>query len=85
MGFGGSSLALLVLIIVDFVILVGKNVVMVSLLDHERVLRNELLSLFRYLPKSGRALLNGTLPLGYCAARFVYSTPTWRSPVSGHV
>ena len=46
---------------------------------------DELLSLFRYPPKSGRALLNGTLPLRYCAARFAYSTPTWRLPVSGHV
>ena len=41
---------------------------------------NELLSLFRYPPKSGRALLSGTLPLRYCAARFAYSTPTWRLP-----
>ena len=32
---------------------------------------NELLSLFRYPSKSGRALLRGTLPLRYCAA-----TPT---------
>ena len=46
---------------------------------------NELLSLFRYPPKSGRALLTGTLPLRYCAARFACSTPTWRLPVSGHV
>ena len=46
---------------------------------------NELLGLFRYPPKSGRALLNGTLPLRYCAARFAYSTPTWRLPVSGQV
>ena len=46
---------------------------------------NELLSLFRYPPKSGRALLNGTLPLRYCAARFACSTPTWRFPASGHV
>ena len=45
----------------------------------------ELLSLFRYPSKSGRALLNGTLPLRYCAARFACSTPTWRLPVSGHV
>ena len=43
------------------------------------------LSLFRYPPRSGRALLNGTLPLRYCAARFAYSTPTWRLPVSGQV
>ena len=46
---------------------------------------NELLTLFRYPPKSGRALLNGTLPLRYCAARYANSTPTWRLPVSGQV
>ena len=28
---------------------------------------------------------HGTLPLRYCAARFAYSTPTWRLPASGHV
>ena len=32
---------------------------------------NELLGLFRYPPGSGRALLAGTLPLRYCAARFL--------------
>ena len=36
---------------------------------------NELLSLFRYLFGSGRALLAGTLPLRYCAARFGCRTP----------
>ena len=46
---------------------------------------DELLSLFRCPSKSGRALLNGTLPLRCCAARFAYSTPTWRLPASGHV
>ena len=46
---------------------------------------NELLSLFRYPSRSGRALLNGTLPLRYCAVRFAHSTPIWRLPVSGHV
>ena len=46
---------------------------------------NELLGLFRYPPRSGRALLTGTLPLRYCAARFACKTPTWRLPVSGHV
>ena len=85
----GLSLALLVLTIVGFVILVGRSVVMVSLLGHERVLLSlfldELLSFFRYPPGSGRALLNGTLPLRYCAARFAHSTPTWRLPVSGQV
>ena len=63
--------------------------VMVLLLDLGRVLRsfflNELLTLFRYPSGSGRALLNGTLPLRYCAARFANSTPTWRLPVSGQV
>ena len=43
------------------------------------------LSLFRYPPRSGRALLNGTLPLRCCAARFAFCTPTWRLPVSGRV
>ena len=46
---------------------------------------NELSSLFRYPPGSGRALLNGTLPLRYCAVRFAHSTPTWRLPASGQV
>ena len=46
---------------------------------------NELLSLFRYPSRSVRALLNGTLPLRYCAVRFAHSTPTWRLPASGHV
>ena len=46
---------------------------------------DELLGLFRYPSRSGRALLNGTLPLRYCAVRFAHSTPTWRLPVSGQV
>ena len=46
---------------------------------------NELLGLFQYPPGSGRALLAGTLHLGYCAARFACRTPTWRLPESGHV
>ena len=48
-------------------------------------LLDEPLGLFRYLPRSGLALLAGTLPLQYCAARFACRTPTWRLPVSGHV
>ena len=63
--------------------------VMVLLLDHERVLRSlfwdEFLQLFHYPPWSARALLAGTLPLRYCAARLPCRTPTWRLPVSGHV
>ena len=46
---------------------------------------DEFLGLFRYPPGSGRALLAGTLPLRYCAARFACRTTTWRLPVSGHV
>ena len=46
---------------------------------------NELLGLFRYPPRSGRALLAGTPPLRYCAARFACRTPTWRLQDSGHV
>ena len=46
---------------------------------------DELLGLFRYPPRSGRALLAGTLPLRYCAARFACRVPTWRLPASGHV
>ena len=46
---------------------------------------DELLALFRYPPASGHALLAGTLPLWYCAARFACRTPTWRLPDSGHV
>ena len=46
---------------------------------------DELLGLFRYPSRSGRALLNGTLPLRYCVVRFAHSTPTWRLPVSCQV
>ena len=46
---------------------------------------NELLRLFDYPPGSARALLAGTLPLRYCAARFASRAPTWRLPVPGHV
>ena len=46
---------------------------------------NELLGLFPYPSGSGRALLAGTLPLRYCAARFACKTSTWRLLDSGHV
>ena len=46
---------------------------------------NDLLGLFRYPPGSGRALLAGTLPLRFNAARLACRTTTWRLPVSGHV
>ena len=46
---------------------------------------DELLSLFHYPPGSARALLAGTLPLRYCAARFACRVPTWHLLVSGHV
>ena len=45
---------------------------------------DELLQLFHYPPRSARALLSGTLPLRYCAARFAGRAPTWRLPLSGH-
>ena len=44
-----------------------------------------LLRLFRYPPRSGRALLAGTLPLRYWAACFACKTPTWQLPVPGCV
>ena len=46
---------------------------------------DELLGLFRYPAGSGRALLDGTLPLRCCAARFARLTPSWRLPVPGSV
>ena len=45
---------------------------------------NELLGLSSYPPGSARALLAGTLPHRYCAAKFASRIPTWRLPVSGH-
>ena len=46
---------------------------------------DELLALFRYPSGSGRALLDGTLPLRYCSTRFACLTPSWRLPVHGSV
>ena len=46
---------------------------------------DELLSLFRYPPRSGRALVGGTLPLRYCSVKFAAKIPFWVLPVSGHV
>ena len=46
---------------------------------------NQLMGLFRYPPGSGCALLAGTLPLRYFAARFACSVHTWRLPETGHV
>ena len=46
---------------------------------------NEFLGLFRYPVGSGCALLAGTLPLRYSAARFACLTPTWRLPIPGYV
>ena len=90
MGLVGFCPALLVPITAGFVILGGKSVVMVSLTSRPResaseLFLKELLGLFRYPPGSGRALLAGTHPLWYCAARFACRTTTWRLPVSGHV
>ena len=72
-----------------FVFLGGRSVVMVHTSrpreSTSELFLNELLSLFRYPPGSGRDLLAGTLPLRYCAARFACRTPTWRLPVPGRV
>ena len=46
---------------------------------------DEPLALFRYPSGSGRALLDGTLPLRYCSTRFACLTPSWRLPVPGSV
>ena len=45
----------------------------------------ELLLLFRYPDRSAPALLDGALPLGYCATRFASKIPTWRLPTEGSV
>ena len=76
----GLCLALLVLIIAGCGILDGSSVVMASLLGLVKVLLsvpflNELLGLFRYPAASGRALLAGTLPFPYSAARFCLFDP----------
>ena len=44
-----------------------------------------LLVLFKCLPRSAPALLAGTLPLWYCAARFAIRIPSWRLPPGGGV
>ena len=46
---------------------------------------DELLVLSDYPPRSGAALLEGILPLRYCAATFACKVPTWRLPVGGRV
>ena len=46
---------------------------------------DQLLLLFQYPPKSSRALLDGTLPLRYCSARFARRVPTWSLPMLGLV
>ena len=46
---------------------------------------NELLLHCRYPPWSAGALLQGTLPLRFCAGRFAGRVPTWRLPADGHV
>ena len=83
----GSFLVMLVPIIVGCGTVGGRSVT-VSLPGLEslprRAFLNELLVLFRYSPRSGTALLQGTLPLRYCAGRLASRIPTWRLPVDGH-
>ena len=81
-------LVLLVLIIVDFVILVGRGVVMGLPRDHGRVLRRfswmSCCSSFSTLPGLPVRCLLVHLPNRYCAAWFASKVPTWRLPVCGH-
>ena len=44
---------------------------------------DQLLLLFQYPPRSSRALLDGTLPLRYCSAKFARRIPVWTSLVPG--
>ena len=46
---------------------------------------DELLVLFGYPPRSGGALLGGSLLLRYCAASFACEIPTWKLPVGGEL
>ena len=48
-------------------------------------LLDELLFLFGYPPRSGGALLRGTLPLRKCTSRFAHKVPTWGLPFPGGV
>ena len=84
----GLCLVPLEVIIVGFVIMVGKGVVM-GFTSRPREsssvpFLNELLSLFGYPFGSAGALLAGTLPLLYCTTRFAGRIPTRRLPVPGH-
>ena len=45
----------------------------------------ELLVLFGYPPRSGSALLEGTLPHGYCVTSFAHKVSTWKLPAWGGV
>ena len=71
----GLCLAILVIITAGWDTLVWRSVVMVSLPGREIQFLNELLLLFRYPPRSAAALLEGTLPLRYCAGRFASRVP----------
>ena len=80
----GSCLAKFVPITAGFGTLVWRSAVM----DRPResgseVFLNEVLLLFWY-PRSALALLEGTLPLRYCAGRFASWVPTWPLPAGGH-
>ena len=84
----GLCHALLVLITAGLGILVGKGVVMGSLLVLVRVLLplfwTSFYCFFHYPPGSTGALLAGSLPLRYCSSKFASGTPFWVLPVPGH-
>ena len=46
---------------------------------------SELSVLLEYPPRSASPMLDGILPLRYCAARFASKFPTWRVPHGGGV
>ena len=80
MGWAGSYLAQLVLIIVGLRHIgwgkCGHGLTSRPRESASEPFLDELLRLFDYPPGSARALLAGTLPLRYCAARFACRAPT---------
>ena len=85
---GLGRFALLVPIIACFGMLVGRGVVMGSLLVLRRVPLppfGQPFAAFHNPPRSSGALLAGTLPLQYCSAKFASGIPFRALPVPGHV
>ena len=79
----------LVLIIVSYLTLVGKQAVMVSPQGRKETapepFLDELLKLSGNAARSGASLLDGTLSLRYCTVDFARRVPTWKLPIPGDV